>query len=743
MPARALDWPQEVTASEGTIVVYQPQPEKLQGNLLSSRAAVSLELEGQDEPIFGAMWFSSRIDTDRDAGTVLVRDISVTRVGWPDSTDAQEQRFTAVVEGAMPESGLTLSLERLTASLETAEVEQRSLDQIKAEPPRILFSDELAVLLMFDGKPRFTEVENSGYERALNTPFLVVRDRRSDTCWLGSGSQWFSAADPLGPWAVNPNPPADLLQMLSDGSDDSDAGEAIAVSKVFATTEPTELIATDGKADWQSLQGGELLYVANTETPWLRQLSTGNMYVLLSGRWYRAKSQKGPWTFVPANELPSSFRDIPPASDIGGLRASVAGTEEAEDALLDTAIPQTTAIKRSEASLSVEYDGKPKFEKIKGTSVSYAVNTGAQVLLIDKRYYAVDAGVWFTSGSATGPWAVADSVPEDEIKKIPPSSPVYNTTYVSVYESTPEVVHVGYTPGYLWSFPYYGVPVYGSGWYYPPYYGRYYYPRPPTWGLHVGYNPWTGWNYGVSWSNGFFSFGMSWGGGYGGAYRPWGCCGGWYGGGYRGPTVINTGDINIGNSVNIGNRDTNIGRIGDIGGRDERNIYRRDENRKRNASDALARKELQRARPAATRANDVYADKSGAVMRRNGDDWEQRVDGKWQPDDLAGAKDKVAQATPEQRDQARQQIEQSDISREQVQQQARQKIEQSDVSRDQARQKIEQGNVSREPSRQHSSKATRQSVDRRDLNRSHQARQRGARREMQRGGGGRQMRRGR
>ena len=40
---------------------------------------------------------------------------------------------------------------------------------------------------------------------------------------------------------------------------------------------------------------------------------------------------------------------------------------------------------------------------------------------------------------------------------------------------------------------------------------------------------------------------MSWGGGYPGGSLPWlHCCGGWYGGGYRGPTIINTGDINIG-----------------------------------------------------------------------------------------------------------------------------------------------------------------------------------------------------
>ena len=30
-------WPQEITHPEGTIVVYQPQPEKLAGNVLRTR----------------------------------------------------------------------------------------------------------------------------------------------------------------------------------------------------------------------------------------------------------------------------------------------------------------------------------------------------------------------------------------------------------------------------------------------------------------------------------------------------------------------------------------------------------------------------------------------------------------------------------------------------------------------------------------------------------------------------------
>jgi len=59
----AMDWPQEISAEEGTIVVYQPQPDKLDGNVLTARAAMALELKNREEPIFGAFWFTAKIDT--------------------------------------------------------------------------------------------------------------------------------------------------------------------------------------------------------------------------------------------------------------------------------------------------------------------------------------------------------------------------------------------------------------------------------------------------------------------------------------------------------------------------------------------------------------------------------------------------------------------------------------------------------------------------------------------------------
>lgn len=47
----AVDWPQEIVAEEATIVVYQPQPEGLDGNVLSARAAISLEVANPATPM--------------------------------------------------------------------------------------------------------------------------------------------------------------------------------------------------------------------------------------------------------------------------------------------------------------------------------------------------------------------------------------------------------------------------------------------------------------------------------------------------------------------------------------------------------------------------------------------------------------------------------------------------------------------------------------------------------------------
>ena len=106
-----------------------------------------------------------------------------------------------------------------------------------------------------------------------------------------------------------------------------------------------------------------------------------------------------------------------------------------------------------------------------------------------------------------------------------------------MYDATPTVVYVGYTPGYQGAIIYNGVVVYGTGYYYTPWIGTYWYGPPVTYGfgLAIGYSPWTGWaygfGYGCGWGWGHVTIGVGWGwGGWG-----WGCAwGGWYGGWHGG-----------------------------------------------------------------------------------------------------------------------------------------------------------------------------------------------------------------
>jgi hypothetical protein len=190
----------------------------------------------------------------------------------------------------------------------------------------------------------------------------------------------------------------------------------------------------------------------------------------------------------------------------------VAGTPEAEEAVLDAQLPQTAAVERGPVDIEVEYDGEPDFEPVDGTDeLRYAANSGATVLQSDRRYYLVEDGVWYVSDTPNGPWQVSAYRPA-AVNAIAPTSPVYNVRYVYIYDRTPSMVYVGYTPGYLGSYVYYNTVVYGTGWYYRPWVSPYYYyPRPSTWGYHVGYNPWSGWSYGLSWNWGWF----------GGSYASW------------------------------------------------------------------------------------------------------------------------------------------------------------------------------------------------------------------------------
>ena len=500
------------------------------------------------DPVFGAFWATGRLKTDRDAGTATLVSAKVDRVRFPEITEEQETKFKELVEGEIPKRPVEMPLDRLKALLAAADREKKTAEELRSEPPKILIEKELAVLVLIDGEPRLEKVEGTSLQRVVNCPFVILYDPGAKAYFVSNGDFWYQAGAATGPYRSVAKPTADVQKVVAavkkaqaaEEKDDgiTDKPKPAKAPKLVVSTEPAELLSFDGEPSYAPVpETNDLLAASNTESNVLKDIASQQTYTLLSGRWFASKSLDGPWTFVPSDKLPAAFQKIPAGSDAGDVRTFVAGTEEADDAVLDAEIPQTTAVKRADAKVEVKYDGEPKFEPIEGTSLRSAQNASTQVLLSnDTKYYACDQGVWFVSNGPNGPWTVSSERPRD-VDSIPPSSPAYNTKYVYIYDSTPEVVYVGYTPGYLGSYVWGPTVVYGTGYRYRPWIGSYYYPRPPTWGFHVNYNPWTGWSFGFGFTAGFFSFTSGWNhyhGGYWGRYGHY--HGGWFPpGGYRPP----------------------------------------------------------------------------------------------------------------------------------------------------------------------------------------------------------------
>jgi len=649
-PQDLPSWPMEFYAAEASVVMYQPQLEKLEGNLLSARAAVAVTPTGEEEPTFGAVWFDARLETDRAARTAAVLEIEVTDAKFPEveSDPVKMKQLSALLTDQVKLTEPVLSLDQLVAALD---LEQENADAaLNDDPPAIIFKTHPALLVLLDGPAKLAEIEDSPVMQVVNSPYLIFFETQRVRWYMTDGKAWLTAGDVKGPWKTEPTPPTSVLLVMSiqgAGRAETDF-EGDNQPEIVVATEPTELISIDGEPQYTPIGSTGLLHVANTESDVFRDIETQQTFVLISGRWYATKSTTdGPWTHVPPDQLPAGFAAIDPDSEQAGVLASVAGTQQALEAVQETDVPQTAAIDRG-TTIQVEYDGEPEFANIEGTWMAYAENASYSVIRVRDgayAYYCCNEAVWFSASSPYGPWVLCTSVP-DVIYTIPSSCPVYNVTYVYVYDSTPTVVYVGYYPGYVGCYSRHGVIVYGTGWRYRPWYRHRYYARPCTWGFAVRYNPWTG-GWGVR---------VGYRGRHGGiavATR-----GGWWAGGRRrrgsadisrsvttprgtwesetsierkrGQTEIDR-DVSFTPNENIYDRKENRDRRGGEGRKDRKEPGQRPAQQPTRRPETAPRKQTSpgeaRTRESRERPNNVYADRNGNVQRRTDNGWQSRNKG--------------------------------------------------------------------------------------------------------------------
>lgn len=494
-------WPRKLVKPGGTVIVYQPQVDDWQNFTdIKWRAAFQLTPSGGRQ-IIGAASFEATTEVNTDNHTVLMFNINVINTYFPGQDPVVTPQFDQLFRSFVPLT-VTASLDRLVAYMPKAQSVKTIA--LRNDPPFIFVSYTPAILLGIDGEPVLSEIPKTSLKFVVNTVWPLFFDTSNSQYYLLVNNIWLGAGDLHGPWS-RVTKLSKAFDQLPDSGKFATAKKAIppptvsnaVIPQVCYSTVPAEVILFDGQPTYSAIPGTQLVYANNTDSPVFVYSATQTYYYLAAGRWFSAPNLTGPWTFASLN-LPTDFANIPLSSPASAIRASVPGTSEAKDAVLIAQIPTTMLLNPTTAAAQakVVYTGEPQFAPIEGTTLQYATNTPDKVIQVGDVYYLCLQGVWFMSTSALGPWTTASSVPH-VIYTIPPSSPVYNVTYVTQVTTSSGAVQSSYTAGYLGAFvmgaAVGAIVTSGTGYYYPPYVGYpaygypVYHPYPTPYGVYGAY----------------------------------------------------------------------------------------------------------------------------------------------------------------------------------------------------------------------------------------------------------------
>src|SRR5580693_3278636 len=496
-------WPRTITKPGGKLILYQPQVDDWQNyQVVDGRMAFTVTPTGGQSHV-GVVTAQMKSVVNMDDHTVLLSDPKVTSISFPSLDPATTAKMDELMKTFLnPAATMTISLERLAASVKKTKAPP--VASVKNDPPEIFVSLRPAILLLVNGPVTMAPIAQSDLQFVVNANWPVFFEASSSNYYLFDGKGWQTSKGVQGPWSTTSQLPKQMSKVPQNANFadlktfiPAPPGSAASAPTVYYSASPAEIVVFKGRPEWTAIPGTQLSYASNTDSPVFKYTPTGAFYYLTSGRWFTSTTPlRGPWTFA-TYSLPPDFKNIPASSPPGAVLASVPGTPEAEDAVLIAQIPTTVTVNPAEApkEVQVSYVGAPQFVPIAGTTMLYATNTPNKVIQVGSQYYLCYQGVWFLSATPSGPWVVAQTVPQ-VIYTIPPTSPVYNVTYVTQVPASSGYVQASYTAGYMGAFimgaTVGAIVCSGTGYYYPPYiYHGYYYPYASTYGYHT-YNSYTG-----------------------------------------------------------------------------------------------------------------------------------------------------------------------------------------------------------------------------------------------------------
>src|SRR5436190_6867479 len=298
---RAQDpgWPRQKTGNAGKLVYYQPQIDDWSSyKQLDFRMAVSLTPTG-GKTVLGVVTVHAQTQADVGNRTVLLSDFNITRTDFPSLDQKTASQMDELVKTFLPgDYSAIISLDRLVASANKKE--SPATVKLLNDPPAIFVSNRPALLLQTDGPPVLTDIQKTKLRFVVNTSWPLFFDTEHSAYYLFTEKQWLTSNGLQGPWSQTTKLPKDMDKLTKDSQWSSLAQAAIPapqsaglpVPTVFYTTTPAEVILFKGQPVYAPISGTQLVRAANTDSDLFVHTQTQQLYYLVAGRWFRARSLK-------------------------------------------------------------------------------------------------------------------------------------------------------------------------------------------------------------------------------------------------------------------------------------------------------------------------------------------------------------------------------------------------------------------------------------------------------------------
>src|SRR5215831_4885693 len=284
-------WPRAFDRNGAHVIVYQPQVKSWRGyRSLIADTAISIQ-QGDTKPILGVISWHADTVTDVSSRNVFVRNIEVVSSRFPSLDAVQEAAMQQRVRQVYPTMTFTISLDRMIASVENANAHVQAIT-VNPQPPLIFTSTAPAILLFVEGKAVLAPVPGTALHYVVNTNWDLFFDNAD--YFLLDGKTWLKSKELAGPWTPTSKLPSDFAK-IPKGHNWDDVLKAVpplaaasAAPKVFFTEKPAELLLFKGAPAYARIPGTALQYATNTESNVFLHTPDNQVYVLLSGRWFRA-----------------------------------------------------------------------------------------------------------------------------------------------------------------------------------------------------------------------------------------------------------------------------------------------------------------------------------------------------------------------------------------------------------------------------------------------------------------------